>query len=194
MIIGNTYLNDDDDLIKQKTNWGFIGPRHEWFTLDGVSFYNFDFSDSAAIGTCSHCFHPASTDSGGRTMSVKNLVFDDATVPKRIFYQEPWREIILDLDGSLTNLGPNTWATFSYPHLLHPECTEDLDVFDGVICDSSIALRRIAFWDYEPQSLTMNKFKIARWETEFEEELKANLTAVLDAGGFKNQSSLWEHQ
>jgi hypothetical protein len=71
-------------------------------TLDGISFYNFADSGSAAIGTCSHCFHPASTDSGGRTMTTKNLTFDDATVPKRILYQEPWREIIYDVDGTLT--------------------------------------------------------------------------------------------
>jgi hypothetical protein len=70
MIIGNTELNDEDGVLSGSTVWGFIGPREEYFTLDGTSFYNFDFQGSAAIGTCSHCFHPASTDSGGRTMRV----------------------------------------------------------------------------------------------------------------------------
>jgi len=84
IVVGNTYLNDDDGVIKNRTVWGYIGPRTENFTMSGVSFYNFDFQKSAAIGTCSHCFHPASTDSGGRTFTVNNLTFDAATVPRRI--------------------------------------------------------------------------------------------------------------
>lgn len=76
MIIGNTGVNDDDGILSGRTTWGFIGPRHEYLTVDGVSFYNFDFANSAAIGTCSHCFHPAATDSGGRTLQVKNLYID----------------------------------------------------------------------------------------------------------------------
>lgn len=86
LIVGNSGVNDDDGIISKSSVWGFIGPRMEYFTLDTVSFYNFDFSDSAAIGTCSHCFHPASTDSGGRTMTVRNLYIDEATVPRRIRY------------------------------------------------------------------------------------------------------------
>jgi hypothetical protein len=30
----------------------------------------------AALGSCSHCFHSASTDSGARTVTFSNLVFD----------------------------------------------------------------------------------------------------------------------
>jgi hypothetical protein len=83
-------------------------------------------------------------------MTTRNLHFDDATVPKRILYQEPYREIIYDEDGTLTELGPGTWATFFYPHLNTTECTYNLDVYDGTICDSSLSLRRIAFHSYSP--------------------------------------------
>lgn len=122
IIVGNTYLNDDDDAIKGSTVWGFIGPRTENFTMSDVRFYNFDFQNSSAIGTCSHCFHPASTDSGGRTFTVRNLTFDAATVPRRINWGFPYREIIYDLDGSLTGLGPKTWATPYWVHNVQPEC------------------------------------------------------------------------
>jgi hypothetical protein len=43
IVVGNTYLNDDDDVIKGSTVWGFIGPRTENFTMSGVRFYNFNF-------------------------------------------------------------------------------------------------------------------------------------------------------
>jgi hypothetical protein len=180
MIIGNTRVNDADGLIEGSTVWGFIGARHEYLTVKDVAFYNFDFQDSAAIGTCSHCFHPASTDSGGRTLTTTNLHIDDASVPKRIMYQEPFREIIHDLDGSLTGKGPDSWASYYYPHLLTENCEYDLDQYDGVICDNSAKLRRIAFYGYQPQSFTMQKIKVALWPTDLEAELKANETAYFD--------------
>lgn len=138
MIIGNSRVNDADGMIEASTVWGFIGPRTEYMTIRNTKFYNFDFEGSAAIGTCSHCFHPAATDSGTRTMTTNNLEFDEATVPRKLLYQEPWREIIYDQDGSLTNMGAGSWATFHYPHLEQPECTVDLDQYDGVICDNTV--------------------------------------------------------
>jgi hypothetical protein len=104
-IVGNTYLNDDDGLIASQTITGLIGSRSEYFSVDGTSFYNFDFGKSAALGSCSHCSHPAATDSGARTTTFSNLYFDDSTVPRRILYGYPFMAIFLDLDGTLTGLG-----------------------------------------------------------------------------------------
>lgn len=64
---------------------GIIGPRSEWFGIEDTKFYNFNFNNAAALGDCSHCWHPASTDMGARTIWTKNLGFDDS-VTKRIFY------------------------------------------------------------------------------------------------------------
>jgi len=50
--------------------------------IRGVKFFNYDWSDAAALGTCSHCFHPAATDSGARTVRMSGLEFTD--VKKRI--------------------------------------------------------------------------------------------------------------
>jgi hypothetical protein len=72
--------------LAKTTTWGLIGPRTENFTVYDLRFYNFNFSESAALGTCSHCWHPAATDSGGRTFKVQNLTFDSSTVPRRIRY------------------------------------------------------------------------------------------------------------
>jgi hypothetical protein len=50
---------------------GIITTRSEYLTIQGAAFYNFPEFDvnggtPAAFGTCSHCWHPASTDSGAR--------------------------------------------------------------------------------------------------------------------------------
>jgi hypothetical protein len=78
----------------------------------------------AALGSCSHCFHPASTDSGGRTTTFSGLWFDDSTVTRRIRYQPPYREIFYDSDGSLTWVKergdlqePGSWAVPEWTHL-----------------------------------------------------------------------------
>lgn len=110
MIIGNTGLNDADGKIGNAKVHGFIGPKTEFFEIKNTKFYNYDNtgSGSGALGTCSHCFHSASSDSGGRTYKTSNLSFENTS--NRIYWQEPHREIINDLDGSLTGLGANSWA------------------------------------------------------------------------------------
>lgn len=42
MVIGNTGLNDAEGTIANAALWGFIGPRSEHFTVDGLAFYNYD--------------------------------------------------------------------------------------------------------------------------------------------------------
>lgn len=71
----------------------------------------------AALGSCSHCFKQChnSTDSGARTVKFSNIYFD-SSVTKKIRYQFPYRAIYQDLDGTLTGLGPNTWATPGWNH------------------------------------------------------------------------------
>jgi hypothetical protein len=116
---------------------GIIGPRSEFFRIDGTKFFNFDQNSAAAIGDCSHCWHPASTDQGARTISTINLTFD-ASVAKRVRWQYPFRGIIWDMDGTLTDLGADSWVTANYPHLLQDECTANEAVYNGVVCDNTI--------------------------------------------------------
>jgi hypothetical protein len=89
---------------------GIVTPRSENFTVQDVTFYNYDFKKSTAFWTCSHCFHDAATDSGARTVNVKNLTFDDATVPRRIDWEIPYKDIFYDMDGTFTNSLPGSWV------------------------------------------------------------------------------------
>jgi hypothetical protein len=114
VVIGKS-LNTEAGLDQAKP-YGFIGPRSEWFTAQNIRFYSFNFvNGAAALGDCSHCFFADSTDSGARTITVRGLQFDN-TVTKRIKYQEPWRGIFFDADGSLTGLGAGSWAIANFPH------------------------------------------------------------------------------
>jgi hypothetical protein len=80
LIIGRT--ENTEELLDAKTPHGIITPRTENFVIRGVKFFNFNWNTAAAFGSCSHCFHPASTDSGARTVRMSGLEFTDVT--KRI--------------------------------------------------------------------------------------------------------------
>ena len=147
LIVGKS-ANAEDDLNNASPH-GIIGPRSEYFRVDGTKFFNFNFNNAAVFGDCSHCWHPASTDQGARTISTINLTID-SSVTKRVLWQYPFRGIIWDMDGTLTGLGADSWVTHYYPHLLQDECTLDDDVYNGLICDNTIALRSIAFSSYSP--------------------------------------------
>ena len=81
----NGVSNNTDWMIQTANPRGIITARTESFTVQNTRFFNFNWLTAAAFGTCSHCFHPASTDSGGRTTTLKNLTFD-STVTRYISY------------------------------------------------------------------------------------------------------------
>jgi len=83
-VVGRSLGNLEPDVIFDSPH-GIITPRTENFYITGVSFYNFNWDKAAALGTCSHCFHPAATDSGARTIKLSDLTFDES-VTKRIRY------------------------------------------------------------------------------------------------------------
>ena len=108
--------SNTENAMNLSSPFGIHGPKSEYFSIHNSKFYNYDFNSAAALSDCAHCWHPASTDMGARTITTENLYFDEATVPRRIGYSYPFRGIFADMDGSLTGLGENTWATMDLSH------------------------------------------------------------------------------
>jgi hypothetical protein len=158
-----------------------------------VEFYNFDFNSAAALGSCSHCFHSASTDSGARTVRFEGLSFTDVTYKVR--YQTPYRAIYYDMDGSLTGLGAGSWAS---PYWAHNHwdglCEEDSTQLQsnsysdsiGLKCYPSVQVRRIEFASYSPSTLYMQGLYIAKWDDDLVAELEADsiLDETIDVGSY----------
>ena len=132
----NGRSNNTDVYINNAFPRGVITARTENFLVQNTRFFNFNWNLAAAFGTCSHCFHPAATDSGARTTSLRNLTFD-STVTRFINYQFPYVEILHDLDGTFTGLGPNSWATPYHAHHNVKECQVRPE-YNGTICDGTI--------------------------------------------------------
>jgi len=143
MVIGKSE-NTEEALDNAKGTVGVRTPRTEYFSMSGTKFFNYNWSDASAIATCSHCWHDANTDSGGRTMTVKELYFDyPATVQKLVRYSTPFMTIFKDEDGTLTGHGANSWFLPFYNHLLQPECKKE-DGKGGITCDNTVQARRLA--------------------------------------------------
>lgn len=82
LIIGKSA--NTETFLEMGSPHGIISPRSEMFSIKNVKFHNFNFNDAAALGDCSHCFHPAATDPGARTTTVSGLSFTN--VNKKIKY------------------------------------------------------------------------------------------------------------
>ena len=135
LIVGQS--ENSEKFSETSPQFGIITPRSDNFSIENTSFFNFKQTNSAALGTCSHCFHGAATDSGARTVNVSGLKFTD--VPKRIIYQEPYRAIFFDEDGSLTGASEQSWATPYWKHNdVEGPCKHKPDSHDGLICDNTV--------------------------------------------------------
>jgi hypothetical protein len=148
------------------TGFGVIAPINDGLLVNNVTFYNYNHG-GAALGTCSHCNHPASTDSGGRVMFTKNLKFDDTTT-RRVNWQWPNNAIIKDLDGTLTDLTPNSWVVPGYPHFMRIPGCEANDTFTGYKCDDQSVIRKVNVYLVDPRGVDL---RIANFDKEFEESL-----------------------
>jgi hypothetical protein len=65
---------------------GIITPKKDNLKVQNVRFHNYG-TGHTAIETCSHCEHPAATDSGGRVAYFKQLAFTSVT--QKVRYNTP---------------------------------------------------------------------------------------------------------
>jgi hypothetical protein len=68
---------------------------------------------------------------------MSNLTFD-SSVTRLISWGFPYKGIFLDEDGSLTGMGPFSWATPYYEHHNHTECDHNLTYWGGTFCDPTV--------------------------------------------------------
>ena len=83
-------------------------------------------------------------------MQTEKLAFGNVT--KKIRYQFPYKAIIHDLDGTLTEKGADSWATPYWKHnAKQAECTtteDEKSTYNGLLCDNTVQVRRIVMHSY----------------------------------------------
>jgi len=149
LIVGASDNSEEAQVTDEEasTTRGIKGANTEKMRIKDTIFANFNHDNRwGAIGTCSHCEGPA-TDSSGRTYFTKNLYFTDST--QRVKFDTPFKEIIYDEDGTLGS-STHRWIVHYYEHLDVPECTRNEAVYNGLLCNNDIVIRRIVMHNPKP--------------------------------------------
>ena len=107
---------------------------------------------ASAFGYCSHCSHHNTRTAGGHLYTVSGIHIDE-TVTNVINWNLPYNGIMLDEDGSVTEMGPRSWLAGSGTLRLHPECIGGEHKYGGhsygrqramgVRCNSSVELKSV---------------------------------------------------
>ena len=130
-----------------KPTRGIVTTRFDGMLISNVRFHSWP-PGTAAFQDCSHCESAPATDSGARTAFIEKVYWSPTFTGRKIQYNIPLRGIFRDLDGTLT--GKVGWATAYFPHNDVPECRRDEDNYNGLICDDSVQVRRVVFYNYAP--------------------------------------------
>jgi hypothetical protein len=184
LVIGRSNNIDPvEDMINTVSPRGVEMPQREFFTVKNVRFYNFNWNNAAALGTCSHCVQPE--DLGARTSTISNLWFDPETVTKRIMWNFPGRGILYDLDGSTTGKGERSWATPYFKHNEQDACDIDEDT-NSLFCDKSVEVRKLDFKGLSPNS----RFKLQPMRIlKFDDNLMMTVNTEEYIGDLENYTS-----
>ncbi|CAE7614256.1 PKHD1L1, partial [Symbiodinium sp. KB8] len=128
---------------------GIFGPQNEYFYVDGATFVN--YGNPGVLAACAKCASQTDMKQGGYTYRYQNLRFVNS--PKKTHWTLPRKQIFWDVDGSLTGIANGTVLPF-YEFNAWPECTHEGEEYDdGMICDSSVRVRRVVIDGVEPQEL-----------------------------------------
>lgn len=157
---------------------GIFGPQNEWFFVDGATLVNFDspaitgasgalLAPPAAVGAismCNSCDSDQFYRQGGYTSRWRGLAFVNTS--RRVAWTPPFKEILWDLDGTLTG-SVNGTVTPYYAYNDWPECPRDVSAartFDGgTVCDGSTRVRRIQIDNVAPGELYWLNMAITQW-------------------------------
>ncbi len=163
IVIGSSILNKINPKIKNKITRGIVTPRADNFLVSNITFFNFNSDQMANFGSCSRCeIAGASTDSGARQIDFEKIYFDNSEKNK-VIWNFPRQAIFRDLDGTLTGRTSPGWATPFFNHNHVKECIMDNKFDNGLVCDDTVQVRRIAFSKARPLSLLQKNITIWRY-------------------------------
>jgi hypothetical protein len=144
----------DPDVVSNKRAMWL--PQTENFQVSGATFVN--YGDFGAISGCASCDSDAFLAQGGYTVRFDGLRFVNTT--RRTKWTAPFKDIFVDLDGSLTGHVNGSVSPF-FAFNQWPECVANLTMFDGgIACDGSVRTRRLQVDNVDPAALDFLQMRI----------------------------------
>jgi hypothetical protein len=72
----------------------------------------------------------------------------DSSPNKNVLWVNPARDIYKLLDDTYT--GAPGYLTTYLPHNVGPDCVDERATYNGIVCNDSVVMRRVIFWDMDP--------------------------------------------
>ena len=131
-----------------------FGPQHEYWYVNGATFIN--YADSGAISACAGCCAPTSFRQGAYTYRFERLNWHNTSVRTR--WTCPYKQILYDLDGTLTGHAGGTALPFYQFNAWEGQCAiDETGTYDkghrGMICNDKVRVRRLQIEGSEPREL-----------------------------------------
>eukprot|EP00039_Didymoeca_costata_P018192 m.332487 g.332487 ORF g.332487 m.332487 type:complete len:4620 (+) comp16956_c0_seq1:136-13995(+) len=159
--------------IQDCTFWGGRGaqaifaPQNEYFYVSGASFI--DYKDDGVLSGCAACCSPNKFKQGAYTVRFDGLEFNGST--KRTKWTCPYKQIMYDLDGSLTGYKGGTALPYYKFNEWDSHCVKDeIGNFTanpnrpGMVCNDKVRVRRLQIYDNEPRELDGKKISFKKSE------------------------------
>eukprot|EP00048_Salpingoeca_helianthica_P015090 m.224971 g.224971 ORF g.224971 m.224971 type:complete len:4030 (+) comp16594_c0_seq1:296-12385(+) len=133
-------------------------PQNEFFYVSGATMVN--YGSAGAIAGCADCNSDENLRQGGYTVRFERLTFINS--PVRTHWNEPRKDILVDLDGTLTGYsGVGGTVTPFYGFNAWPECPRGGAMFkDGLVCNSSVQVRRLQLDAVDPRELDFQVIRL----------------------------------
>ncbi|CEM30506.1 unnamed protein product [Vitrella brassicaformis CCMP3155] len=133
---------------------GFLMPQKEFWNMEDGTFVN--YGDNWALKPCMSCLSDTNMAQGAFTYRFKNMKFHNSS--RRVEWT--LKDILWDLDGSLTDKGPDSFATPYYAFNDRGACQQIQGVrySDGLTCTN--AIRKVKFYSMEPRELMWRDMKL----------------------------------
>lgn len=143
------------------------GKSGSW-NLSDIRFYNYP-SGSLMFQVCRMCDDPLKFTNLGTEVYVKQLTFTNCSGKMLHFIGGLKRDVIYDLDGSLSQKFDSTSRAsgsivHGFPHIKHsnpstcPIATSSGDWDGAVMCGPTITIRRVMFGNLRNQQLFNNQY------------------------------------
>ena len=157
--------------VKDCAFWGGRGaqaifaPSAEYWYVNGSKFMNYE-SGAGTISACAGCCSPVTFKQGAYTYRFERLEFEN--VAKRTQWTCPYKQILYDLDGTLSEQGAGSTVLPSYKfNEWDGECeTDKSGVYSGgragMVCNNKVRVRRLQIWDNQPRELDDKKISLKK--------------------------------
>lgn len=149
---------DDNSLPTREQTRGFLLPQTEMHYINGLHIVN--FGDSPVLTGCNKCDSDVEYRQGAYSYRTRGLTWIRSNV--RTFWNPPYKDIFLDLDGTLTGYAGGTAVAY-FPFNSWPECARDtIGTYNyGHVCDNTVAVRRMQLDGVNPYTTDFTNLNVS---------------------------------